>query len=111
PRLAHPDPPQPEAGPDDLIAKFRSLFGDGIVFETETLGGAEDMRTLDATVLAGIIPATLAGLDSGESIVATSGRWLTAQYRQGALRRIFVLPPDPGSAALKAWREVLRQHG
>lgn len=97
--------------PAELTQEFRSVFPDGIVFDTETLSGAAAMRTLDPAVLAAAVPAALSGLEDGTSVVPASGRWLTPLYRQGELRLMFILPPDPGRAALKAWREALRSHG
>jgi hypothetical protein len=100
-----------EHSPSELVAAFRSLFSDGVVFDTESCSGAEAMRSLDPEVLGAAIPAALSGLENGESTVASSGRWLTALYRRGVLRLIFVLPRDPGPAAVKAWREVVRRNG
>lgn len=104
------EPPRP-GDPAQLISIFRSLFPDGIVFDTRTLSGAQAMRSLDAEVLTGAVQSALSGLDDGDAVVAVAGRWLTPIYRQGALRLIYVAPPDPGPAALKAWREAVRRHG
>lgn len=97
--------------PGDLVGVFRSLFTDGIVFDTQTLTGATEMRTLDPAVLAGAIPAALAALEDGTSVVAVAGRWLTPVYRGGLLRRIFVLPADADPAALRSWRAAVRRDG
>lgn len=104
------EPPRP-GDPAQLNSIFRSLFPDGIVFDTRTLSGAQAMRSLDAEVLTGAVQSALSGLDDGDAVVAVAGRWLTPIYRQGALRLIYVAPPDPGPAALKAWREAVRRHG
>jgi hypothetical protein len=103
------------AGPcgdkDALTDEFRTLFDDGIVFDTETLSGAATMRTLDPAVLAATVPAALAALADGSDMVAVSDRWLTPEYRGGVLHRIHVLPGDPDPARLRQWREALRRHG
>ena len=103
--------PGPSGGIDDLIAGFRALFAEGIVFDAETLDGAADMRSLDPAVLAGVVPAALQALQDGTAVVPVSGRWLTPIFRGGTLRLIFVLPADPGPAQLKSWRETVRLHG
>ncbi len=105
-----PDPSSAE-DPAELIRIFRSLFPDGIVFDTETRSGAAAMRSLDPAVLAAAVPAALSGLEDGDSMVAAAGRWLTPLYRKGVLRLIFVAPPEPDRQALKAWRQAVRRHG
>jgi hypothetical protein len=96
---------------DALIGEFRTLFDDGIVFETGNLSGAAAMRTLDPAVLTATVPAALAALEDGADMVAVSDRWLTPEYRGGVLHRIHVLPGDPDPARLRQWREALRRHG
>lgn len=107
-----PLPEQPHPGdPAELNSIFGSLFPDGNVFDTRTLSGTTAMRSLDPAVLAGALQSALTGLDDGDPVVAVSGRWLTPIYRKGALRLIYVLPPDPDPASLKSWREAVRRHG
>ncbi len=106
-----PEVAESEHSPSELVATFRSLFPDGVVFDTESGSGAEAMQSLDPEVLAAAVPTALSGLENGDSTVAASGRWLTALYKLGALRLIFVLPSDPGPAAVKTWREAVRHHG
>ena len=98
-------------GPHDLVAltdAFRRLFPDGVVFDTETLNGAAQMRTLDSEVLAGALPSVLAGLEDGADTVMQSNRWLTPVYRGGSLRLLFVLPPDPEPDRFRSWRDIMR---
>ena len=97
--------------PDSLVAVFKGLFDDGIVLDTQTLSGAEEMRTLDSAVLAGAMPAALAALEDGDCVVAVSGRLLTPLYRGGTLRKLFVLPTDADPSAMRAWREAVRRDG
>lgn len=104
------EPARPE-DPAELASTFRTLFADGIVFDTESLSGAAQMRTLEPAVLAAAVPAALTGLDDGDCTVPVAGRWLTPLYRKGVLRLIFVLPADPDPATLKTWRETVRRHG
>ncbi len=95
----------------DLIAEFRALFADGIVFDAETLDGATDMCSLEPAVLAGAVPAALDALRDGNAVVPVSGRWLTPIFREGTLRLILVLPADPDPARLRTWRETVRRYG
>lgn len=97
--------------PDNLVAVFKGLFDDGIVLDTQTLSGADEMRTLDSAVLAGAVPAALAALEDGACVVAVSGRLLTPLYRGGTLRKLFVLPTDGDPSAMRAWREAVRRDG
>jgi hypothetical protein len=97
--------------PDNLVAVFKGLFDDGTVLDTQTLSGADEMRTLDSAVLAGAVPAALAALEDGACVVAVSGRLLTPLYRGGTLRKLFVLPTDADPSAMRAWREAVRRDG
>jgi len=96
---------------EDLIARFRTLFSDGIVFDAENLEGAASMRELDPSLLAGALPATIGGLRDGGDVVAVSGRLLTPVYRGGALRLIFLLPAEPDPGRLRIWRQTVRRDG
>lgn len=109
--LAGPPSAPPPADQQDLIGLFRRLFRDGIVFDTRTLAGATDMRTLDPTVLAGAVPAALAAAEDGAVVAAVAGRWLTPCYRGGTLRLLFVLPADADPSALRSWRAAVRRDG
>lgn len=96
-----------------LKAAFRALFPDGIVFDLETLEGAQDMRELDQNVLARTVPAALTSIEQGAVVVAASGRWLTPLYHLGTLRVIFVLPAGTDPVALARWRDTVKawRHG
>jgi hypothetical protein len=99
------------ASPRDIDAlrdKFRTLFADGVVFDTETLDGAAAMRTLDTALLATALPTAMASLDDGADTVPLSGRWLTPIYRGATLRLLFVLPADPEPSSLTTWRATVR---
>jgi hypothetical protein len=109
--LQEPADPGRCGDPEALTREFRALFDDGIVFDTEKLGGAARMRTLDPSVLAATVPAALAALENGADVVAVSDRWLTPVYRGGVLHRIHVLPGYPDPARLRQWRETVRHHG
>jgi hypothetical protein len=97
--------------PEALTREFRALFDDGIVFDTENLGGAARMRALDPSVLTATVPAALAALEDGADVVAVSDRWVTPVYSGGVLHRIHVLPADPDPAQLRQWRETVHLHG
>jgi len=102
------------ASPDDqdnLVTVFTGLFDGGIAFDTQTLSGADEMRTLDSAVLAGVVPAALAAQEDGACVVAVSGRLLTPLYRGGTLRKLFVLPADADPSVMRAWREAVRRDG
>ena len=106
-----PSPEDVTAGPHDLAAlrtEFRRLFPDGVAFDTETLDGATDMRTIDPTLLATAVRASTASLDDGDDTVALAGRWLTPLYRGATLRLLFVLPADPEPAPFKNWLNTVR---
>jgi hypothetical protein len=106
-----PSPEDVTAGPPDqaaLTAEFRRLFPDGVAFDTETLDGATGMRTLEPTLLATAVQASVASLDDGDDTVALAGRWLTPLYRGATLRLLFVLPADPEPAPFKNWLNTVR---
>jgi hypothetical protein len=109
--LPNPTDTGQAADPDSLTHQFRTLFDDGIVFDTENLGGAERMRTLDSSILAATVPAALAALEDGADVVAAADRWLTPVYRDGVLHRIHVLPDDPDPEQLRQWRDTVRHYG
>jgi len=97
--------------PRDLAAladTFRSLFSDGVVFDTQTLDGAPQMRALDSEVLAGALPMALASMENGGDMIMVSNRWLTPIYQRGTLRILFVLPADPEPERFRIWRETVR---
>ena len=100
-------------GAQALIRIFRDLFPDGIVFDLETLDGAEDMRGLDPGVLARAVPTVVESVEQGAGVVAAGGRLLTPVYRLGTLRLILVLPPDPDPASTRRWRQAVKawRHG
>lgn len=93
---------------DFLITAFRRLFPNGVVFDTQTLEGAIQMRGLDSEILATVMPTLMAGMDDGIDMVALSGRWLTPVYHRGTLHLLFITPADPEPALLRNWRAALR---
>lgn len=98
-------------GPRDLDAlrdEFTRIFADGVAFDTETLHGATEMRTLEPALLATALPTAVASLDEGVDTVALSGRWLTPLFRGATLRLLFVLPADPEPARFKRWLDTVR---
>ena len=94
--------------PQTLTAEFRKLFAEGIAFDTETLAGAPDMRTLDANILARALPTAVASLEDGADAVTLEGLRLTPVFGRGMLRLLCVLPPDPDPGNLRAWRRMAR---
>jgi len=93
---------------ETLCADFRALFATGIVFDLETLHGAQDMRDLEQGLLATALPTAIRSLESGAIVVPLSGRLLTPMYHEGRLRLLFVLPPDPEPAAVKRWLQTVQ---
>ncbi|MCX2932398.1 hypothetical protein ORI20_19170 [Mycobacterium sp. CVI_P3] len=94
-----------------LVAEFRSLFPDGIVFDLENLAGAREMRDLDPDLLVRAVPAVTRSLEDGVTTVVLSERRLTPIYQHGALRLLLISPPDPDTArskdlatAVRAWQ-------
>jgi hypothetical protein len=106
-------PPGPvvTASPDigALVAAFRSQFPDGIVFDAETAAGSADMRALDQTVLARVLPVALAAPADGNYVVDAAGRWITPVFDVGTLRLVLVLPDAPDPDGLRAWRRRVRR--
>ena len=99
------------AAPRDIDAlrnEFRTLFADGVIFDTETLHGAAAMRTLDTALLATALPTAVASLDDGADTVPVSGHWITPLYRGATLRLLFVLPADPEPSSLRSWLDIVR---
>lgn len=92
----------------ELTEVFRTMFSDGVIFNTETLAGATQMRTLDSEVLAGALPSVLVGMEDGADMVVLADRCITPVYRRGTLRLLFVLPPDPGPERVRSWRDTMR---
>ncbi len=101
--------PQAEPLPSRaLTERFRELFDDGIVFDTETLEGKTGMRRLEQDVLARLIPTALASLEDGEDVVAVEGYRFTPVYRHGTLRRLYVLPTECDPECLRQWRRAIK---
>jgi hypothetical protein len=91
-----------------LIDDFRTAFPGGIVFDTETLSGAEDMRGLDPGVLAQALPAALASAGEGNDLVRLGEHWMTPVYTGVALRLLFVLPPGVEPDSLREWLRAVK---
>lgn len=96
-----------EPATDALIEAFRTTFADGLVFRTVDLGGADQLRGLDADLLAKALPTILASQDDGSDLVVVGDRRLTPIFRRGELELIFMLPADADPASLKRWLQVL----
>ena len=93
---------------DTLTEDFRTAFPDGIVFDTETLSGAKDMRRLDAGILAQALPAALVSAGEGNDLVRLGEHWMTPVYTGVALRLLFVLPSGVEPDSLREWRRAVR---
>ena len=94
--------------PQTLTAEFLKLFAEGIAFDTGTLAGAPDMRTLDSNILARALPTAIASIGDGADAVTLEGRRLTPVFGRGMLLLLCVLPPDPDPGNLRAWRRIAR---
>ena len=94
-------------GFDELTDRFRAVFPDGIVYDTDSLAGAQPMCDLDPALLAVILPSLLADQDSGHDLVPVAGRWLTPVYRSGELVLIFDLPPESEPERVRNWLNEL----
>lgn len=88
----------------DLAGRFRTLFPDGIVYDTDDLRGARRLGVLNQRLIAAVLPAILSGDDDGSDILTVSGRRLTPIFESGELRMILVLPDDPEPQRLRDWR-------
>ncbi|MCH9730405.1 MAG: hypothetical protein K0U84_12155 [Actinomycetia bacterium] len=99
--------PPPETV-EALIAEFRRLFADGLVFDLQTREGAQDMRGLEQNVLATALPRAIASLEDGANVVRASDRWLTPIYRWGRLRLLLFMPADPDQASFKSWLHTVK---
>ncbi|MCB1127357.1 MAG: hypothetical protein KDM81_12735, partial [Verrucomicrobiae bacterium] len=93
---------------DTLINDFRGIFPEGIVFDTETLSGARDMRDLDNGVLAQALPAALASAGEGNDLVRLGEQWMTPVYAGVALRLLFVLPTGADPDSLREWIRAVK---
>ncbi len=91
-----------------LGQRFLSLFTAGVVFDTRTRAGAQDMRSLDSTLLATALPAAIAGFEDGDDVVTVSERRLTPVFIGATLRLLCVLPPNPDPSRVSEWLRVLR---
>lgn len=105
---ARDDAPPAPRDLDALRDEFQRLFTDGVVFDTETLDGADAMRTLDTALLATALPAAAVSLEDGAGTVPVAGHWLTPIYRGATLRLLFVLPADPEPSSLRTWLDIMR---
>ncbi|MGB0970444.1 MAG: hypothetical protein ACPGVG_05710 [Mycobacterium sp.] len=105
-------PPVYGSAPPDsteaLIAEFRELFADGLVFDLQTREGARDMRGLEQTVLATALSRAIASLESGANVVQVSDRGLTPIYRRGRLRLLLFMPADPDEAPFRSWLQTVK---
>ncbi len=99
--------PERQGAPEALLAAFRVLFPDGIAIDTETLEGAREARRLDDTVAGGALSAAARSLAAGETVVAASGRLLSAVFVDGAMRLLFVLPAGTDEALAATWRRMV----
>ncbi len=93
---------------DELIDVFSGLFADGIVFDTKTLRGSEDMRRLDTGTLAQALPAALANAEEGNDLVRLGERWMTPVYTGPAVRLLFILPEGAGPDSLREWMRTVK---
>lgn len=100
--VARDDRPAPQ-DLSGLTERFRTLFPDGIVFDTDDPAGAKQVGTLDPHLVAGIMPAVLATDDDGSDLLKVAGRRFTPIYQSGELRLIFILPADPDGERLRHW--------
>jgi len=105
----------PEGFPDDvagdlavLVAGFRALFPEGVVFDAATLDGGRELRGLDEELITAALPAAISGMENGLEMVPVAGRWVTPLHRRGELLLLAVLPPDADKDAVGHWMRAVR---
>ncbi|MDT5017060.1 MAG: hypothetical protein QOD39_3220 [Mycobacterium sp.] len=94
--------------PEVLKSQFRTVFASGIVSDLKTLEGQRDMRDLDRSLLARILPTAVKSLEEGTNVIQLSGRWLTPIFHEGKLRLLFLLPPDSEAEQFQGWLRIVR---
>lgn len=94
------------SGHDDLVARFRSLFPDGVVYDVGNPAGGKHLRTLDDHLVARILPTLLAEQDDGSNLVTVSDRRVTPIYHSGELRLILILPAAPEPERIRSWTNI-----
>lgn len=97
-----------ESGARTPEPEFRALFPDGIVLDLQTRKGKQDMRRLNKSVLATMLPAAMRSLEDGATVVRAAERRFTPIFAGGRLRLLCVLPPEPESAQIARWLRTVR---
>lgn len=94
--------------PETLRTVFLSTFPDGIALDLETHEGTQEMRSVDQSVLAAILPAAMKSLNEGTVVVPVLGRRITPLFHRGTLRLIFLLPAQCEPHQVGRWLEAVR---
>lgn len=88
---------------ETLKSAFAATFPSGVMLDLQTGEGSLEVRALDRSLLARLLPAATRCLGQGMLLCEVAGHQVTPVFHDGDVRLIFVLPREAEPEARQRW--------